>query len=182
MVGILRQGIVRTAADDHTRPLLCDVPDGIKGSKIYLLLQRISSTGTRQRKHIGIHGDGVEQALGPLVKIFEDFFAQTAFLGGLLQKLLIVKRNTQLLGHTDAHFLAAAAKLPANGDNGFHKDSSSLGIFIIPRKRGMRQIKSTEQGGSPLTRPIAFYGNRSPPGTAPPPDCAPAPGPSLPGW
>ena len=132
VVGIVRQGIVRAAADHNAGSLLRNVADGVEGGEIHLLLQRVPQPAARQGEHVRVHGDGVQQAFGPLVKVFHNFLAEAAFIGRLPQKLLIVKRNPQLLGHADAHFLAAAAKLPANGDHCVHTDASSLGKSIIP--------------------------------------------------
>ena len=126
MVGVVRQGIVRAAADHDAGALGGNMADGIKGSQVHLLLQGIAGAGAGQGEHVRIHGDGVQKALGPLVKVFEDLLTQAAFLGRLLQKLFIVKRNAQLLGHADTHFLAAAAELTSNGNDGLHRDHSSL--------------------------------------------------------
>ena len=126
MVGIVRQRVVRAASDHDAGALRGDVADGIEGRQVHLLLQGIPGAGAGQGEHIRVHGNGVQQALGPLIKVLEDLFAQAALFRRLLQKLLIIKRNTQLLGHADTHFLAAAAELTSNGNDGLHRDHSSL--------------------------------------------------------
>ena len=119
-VGIVRQGIIRAAANDDTGALFGDAADGIKGGKIDLLLQRLSRAAAGQGEHVRIHGDGVKQALGALVKVFDDLLAKAALLGCLLEDLLVIERNAKFLGQTDTHFLAAAAKLTSDGNDGFH--------------------------------------------------------------
>ena len=132
VVGVIRQGIVRTAADDDAGALIGNVADGIKSSQVHLLLQGVSGAGAGQSKHIGVHGDGVQQALGTLVKIFKNLLAQAALLRCFLEKFFIIKRDAQLLGHADADFLAAAAKLPTDGNDGLHINPT-FGLCIIPR-------------------------------------------------
>ena len=126
MIGIIRQCVVRATTDNDAGTLLGDVADRIKGSQIHLLLQGIAGTRARQAEHVGVHGNGIEQALGPLIKIFKNLLAQTAFLRCRTQQLFIVERDTQLLGYADTDFLAAAAELPSDGNDGLHGDPSSL--------------------------------------------------------
>ena len=133
MVGVAGERVVRAAADDDAGTLFGDLADGVEGSQVHLLLQGIPHAGARQGEHVGVHGNGVEQTLGPLVEVLQNLLAQAAFLGGLLQNLLIVKGNAQLLGHTDADFLAAAAELSSDGDDGLHSGTSFLGASIILR-------------------------------------------------
>ena len=133
MVGVAGQGVVRAAADDDAGAFLGDVADGVEGGEIHLLLQGLARSGAGQGEHVGIHGDGVEQALGTLVKIFQDFFAQAALFGRLLKNFLIIKGDAQLLGHADADFLAAAAELSSDGDDGLHSGTSFPVHFIILR-------------------------------------------------
>ena len=131
MVGIAGQGIIRAAADDDAGTLLRDVADGVEGGQVHLLFQGVPRAGAGEGKHVRVHGDGVEQALGPLVKILQNLFTQAALLGSLLKDFLIIKGNAQLLGHADANFLAAAAKLSSDGDDGFHSGTSFPVPFII---------------------------------------------------
>ncbi|CAN3976046.1 30S ribosomal protein S4, partial [Dysosmobacter welbionis] len=163
VVGIVRQGVVRAPADDNAGPLVRDVPDGVESRQIHLLFQRVTHTAAGQGKHIGIHGDGVQEALGPLVEVFKNLLAQAALLGGLLQQLLVIEGNAQLLGHADADLLAAAAKLPADGDDGFHREPSSPCWFYYTARRGRRQ---TVPGGpspeSPSSGGRGCQGSRFP--------------------
>ena len=97
-----------------------------------LLVEKGAAGRAGEAQRVGVHGDGIQQALGPLVKIFKDLLAQAALLRGLLQQFLIVERNSQLLCDADADLLAAAAKLPSDGDHGFHEKSS---LFFALRTR-----------------------------------------------
>jgi len=87
----------------------------------------LAGAGAGQCEHVRVHGDGVKQALGTLVKVFKDLLAKAALLRCFLQQLLIVKRNTQLLGDTDSHLFAAAAELPADANDQMllHKSTAS---------------------------------------------------------
>ena len=95
---------------------------------MHLLLQRLAHIAGKA-KGVRVHGDGIQQALGLFIKIFKYLLAQAALFRRLLQQLLIVEGNTQLLGNADTDFLAAAAELSPNSNDGFHKFSSLFFAF-----------------------------------------------------
>ena len=116
--GVLRERVIRTAADDHARPLLRGLPDRVKLREEHLMVQRhigVDTPGTESR---GAHGERIQQAArGRLVVVLENVLAHAAFLRGKGEQLLVVKRHAALFRNLPADFPAAAAVLPADGQN-----------------------------------------------------------------
>ena len=157
VVGIAGQGIVRAAADDNAGAFVGNAADGIEGGKIYLLLQGVACAGAGHSEHIGVHGNGKQEAFGLLVKVLQHLFTKTASSGGFLQDLFVIEGDAQLFRNADADLLAAAAELASDGDDGIHRNPPFCGFSIPFFAEKVKGKPVGEENRTPIRRPVFCY-------------------------
>ena len=84
------------------------------------------------REGIGVHRDGVEKALGALVKGTEQLLTKPALLCRFLEQHIVVIGDAELLGKHRADLAAAAAVLSSNCND--HNDSSFFAPMLSEAK------------------------------------------------
>ena len=119
-IRIIPQDIIGTTSHQHARLLRCQLTDCVT------LEFKQSVVGKNviirsEHSHIGIsHSKSIRQsARSTFVRLFEELFAQSAFLGGHRHQLLIIITDAQCLSQFFPYFTTTTAKLPANGQYDF---------------------------------------------------------------
>ena len=127
-IRVILERVIRTPSDDNTRSLLCKLLHGVKLCQEYLLIQwHIVHDIRCVTEGIGIHYQRIQKTAGRfLILIFKNFLGESAVLGGLVEKLLVVKRDLQIFCKQFADQMSAASKFTSDCNDGLHNKSSFL--------------------------------------------------------
>ena len=116
-VGTIPQDVVAAAAHDDTGPRVGQLPDDLGLRKEGLMVHRGAMSGERVDSRSDGSGGEMKAAACPLLRPGDEIGGKAAFFRRFADEGAVVAGDAQSGGQLLADQPAAAAKLPADGDN-----------------------------------------------------------------